>query len=170
MQAAPGGSDKTVVDPDASKAARSVQSPAPGVLPSATSQPSADGIFTNGVLTVSGVDPDNQTAPAKFSKRTDPADQLPIAGYALRHLTSDQRSRLFQALDKPMAISGTKPAIEPVIGTELTSAIVLHSLQALPDEVTRGIPELMGLVFVRDGNKILLASPTMQRVLAVLER
>ena len=53
MQPAPGGSSKTIVDPDA-KSAPVVQSPGPGVLPSATSQPSADGIFTNGVLSVSG--------------------------------------------------------------------------------------------------------------------
>jgi len=170
MQAAPGGSTKTVVDPDVAKTAPVVQSPGPGVLPSATSQPSADGIFQNGVLTVSGVDPDNQTAPAKFSKRTDTADQLPIAEYALRHLSADQRSRILQALYKPMAISDNTPAIEPAIGAELTSGIVLHSLQPLPDELTRGIPELTGLAFVLDGSKILLASPTMQRVLAVLEK
>ena len=170
MQAAPGGSSKTIVDPDAAKTAPVVQSPGPSVLPSATSQPSADGIFENGVLTVSGVDPDNQTAPAKFSKRTDAADRLPIAAYALQHLSTDQRSRIFQALHKAMAISGNTPAIEPVVGAELNSGIVLHRLQPLPDELTRDIPELTGLAFVRDGNKILLASPTMQRVLAVVEK
>ena len=168
MQAAPGGSSKTIVDPDAAKTAPVVQSPGPGVLPSATSQPSADGIFQNGVLTVSGVDPDSQTAPAKFSKRTDAADQLPIAAYALQHLSPDQRSRIFQALYKAMAISGNTPAIEPVIGAELTYRIVIQ-LQPLPDELTRDMTELRGLAFVRNGNKILLASPTMQRVLAVFE-
>ena len=170
MQAAPGGSSKTIVDPDAAKTAPVVQSPSAGVLPSATSQPSADGISVNGVLTVSGVDPDNQTAPAKFSKRTDAADQLPIAAYALQHLSPDQRSRIFLALHKAMAISGNTPTIEPVIGAELNFVIVLHHLQPLPDELTRDIPELRGLAFVRNGNKILLASPTMQRVLAVVEK
>ena len=165
MQAAPDGSAKTIVDPDAAKTA-----PGPGVLPSATSQPSADGIFRNGVLTVSGVDPDNQTAPAKYSKRTDAADQLPIAAYALRHLSPEQRSRIFQALHRAMAISGSTPAIEPVIGAELASGIVLHSLQPLPDELTRDISELTGLAFAGDGNKVLLVSPTMQRVLAVVEK
>ena len=163
MQAAPAGSDKTVVDP-AAKTAPVVQS-----LPSAIAH-SADGIFQNGVLTVSGADPDNQTAPAKFSKRTDAADQLSIAEYALRHLSLDQRSRILQALDRPMAITANKPAIDPVIGAELTSGIVLHSLQPLPGELTRAIPELTGLAFVRDGDKILLASPTMQRIVAVVEK
>lgn len=170
MQAAPGGSTKTIVDPDAAKTAPVVQSPGPGVLPSATPQPSADGIFTNGVLTVAGADPDSQTAPAKFSKRTDAADQLPIAAYTLRHLSPDQRSRIFQALHKAMAISGNTLAIEAVIGAELPSGIALHSLQPLPDELTRDMPELTALAFVHDGNKILLASPTMQRVLAVVEK
>jgi hypothetical protein len=170
MQAAPGGSTKTIVDPDAAKTAPVAQQPAPGPQPSATPQPSADGIFTNGVLTVAGADPDSQTAPAKFSKRTDVADQLPIAAYALRHLSSDQRSRIFQALHKAMAISGNTLAIEAVIGAELPSGIALHNLQPLPDELTRDMPELTGLAFVRDGNKILLASPTMQRVLAVVEK
>ena len=69
-----------------------------------------------------------------------------------------------------MAISGSTPAIEPVIGAELASGIVLHSLQPLPDELTHDIPELTGLAFVGDGNKVLLVSPTMQRVLAVIEK
>ncbi len=169
MQAAPEGSDKTVVDPDASRATQGAQSPPPGVLRSATSQPS-DGIFSNGVLAFPGVDPDNQTAPAKFSKRTDTADQLAIAGYALRHLSDVQRSSIFQALHKPMAISNGKPAVDPTVGAEITSDIALHSLRALPEEITRGIPELAGLAYVLDGNTVVLASPTMQRVLAVIEK
>ena len=72
-----------------------------------------------------------ETAPgsncsAKYSKRTDAAGQLPIAAYALRHLNPEQRSRIFQALHRAMAISGSTPAIEPMIGAELTSGIVLH--------------------------------------------
>lgn len=168
MQAAPAGSDKTLVDP-ATKTAPVGQSPGAGAPPSAIAH-SADGIFQNGVLTVSGADPDNQTAPAKFSKRADAADQLSIAEFALRHLSPDQRSRILQALDKPMAITTSKPAIDLVIGAELTSGVVLHSLQPLPGELTRAIPELTGLAFVRDGAKILLASPTMQRIVAVVEK
>ena len=169
MQAAPDGSKKTIVDPGVAKKDPVAQSPATGPQPSATPQPSADGIFQNGVLTVTGADPDNQTAPAKFSKRTDAADQFPIAAYALKHLTADQRSRIYQALHKSMGISGTTPVIEPVVGALISADIVLHSLEPLPDELTRDIPELKGLAFVRDGNKILLASLTMQRVLAVIE-
>jgi hypothetical protein len=163
MQAAPAGSDKTVVDPGAAKTAPVGQSAGAGA-----GTPSSDGIFRNGVLAVPGVDPDNQTAPAKFSARTDAADHLPIAEYALRHLSLDQRNRIVQALGKPMAIMASKPAVEPVIGAELTWGSVLHDLQPLPGELTRAIPELIGLVFVREGDKILLASPTMQRVVAIV--
>jgi hypothetical protein len=165
MQSAPGGSKKTVVDPEGSKKDSAAQFPA---QPGATRRPSADGIFQNGVLTVRGADPDNQTSPAKFSRRTDAADQLPIAAYALRHLGPDQRSRIYQALHKLTGISAHMP--EPVVGAEISADVVLHSLQRMPDELTRDIPELKGLAYVRDGNKVLLASPTMHRVLAVIER
>jgi len=166
MQAAPDGSRKTVVDPEAAKKEPVAQSPP---QPSATPRPSADGIFQKGVLTVTGADPDNQTAPAKFSKRTDAADQLPIAAYALKHLGTDQRDRIYQALHKSMGISGNTPAVEPVVGAEISADVVQHGLQSLPDEIIRGIPELRGLGFVRDGNRLLIVSPTMHRVLAVIE-
>jgi hypothetical protein len=172
MQSAPGGSQKTVVDPEAGKKDSAAQLPP---QPSATRQPSADGIFQNadgifqnGVLTVPGANPDNQAAPAKFSKHTDAADQLPIAAYALRHLGPDQRSRIHQALHKSMGISGHVP--EPVVGAEISADVVFHGLQPIPDELTRDIPELKGLAYVQDGNKVMLASPTMHRVLAVIER
>jgi hypothetical protein len=66
MQSAPDGSRKTVVDPEAAKKDPVAQSPTPS-QPSA--QASSAGIFENGVLTVTGADPDNQAAPAKFSTR-----------------------------------------------------------------------------------------------------
>jgi len=169
MQAAPDGSRKTVEEPSGSKAEPRTKSAAPASQPSAAPQPSAVGIFEKGVLTVAGADPDNQTAPAKYSKRTDAADQVPIAGYALQHLNRDQRSRIYQALHKSMAIAGKAPAIEPVVGAEISSDVVFHALQPLPDEMTRAMPELRGLGYVRDDNTVLLVSPTMQRVLAVLE-
>jgi hypothetical protein len=166
MQSAPGGSTKTVVDPEAAK-----KNPgAEASHPRPNAQPSAVGIFQDGVLTVTGVDPDNQTAPAKFSKRTDAADQLPIAAYALKHLSSDQRGRIYRDLHRSMAISGKTPAVELVIGAEISADVVLHSLQPIPDTLARDIPELSGLAFVREGNKLLLASPTMHRVLAVIEQ
>lgn len=169
MQSAPGGSRKTVEEPAAGKAEPRAKSAAPAAQPSSSPQPSAAGIFEKGVLTVAGADPDNQTAPAKHTKRTDEADRLPIAGYALRHLDREQRSRIYQALHKPMGLSGKAPEVEPVVGAEIGTGAVLPALQPLPDEITRGIPELKGLGYVRDDSTVLLVSPTMHRVLAVLE-
>ena len=167
MQSAPGGSRKTVVDPEAAKKDPVAQSPASSE-PSA--QASVRGIFENGVLTVPGADPDNQAAPAKFSKRTDAADQLPIAAYALKHLTPEQRSRIYQGLHKSMGISTNTPAIEPVVGAEISADIVFHSLQPLPNDIVRNLPELKDLAFVRDGDKVLIVSPTMHRVLGVIDQ
>src|SRR5262245_30300509 len=48
-------------------------------------------ILNDGVLTVAGAPSDSQTAPAKFSKRTDAADKLPIAAYSLLDLGGQQR-------------------------------------------------------------------------------
>jgi hypothetical protein len=169
MQAAPGGSSKTVVDPDAKdkgSQAADTASPAgnkqePGTDPTA--------VFRNGVLTAPGVDPDGQTAPAKFSKRTDAADQLPIAAYALKHLTPKQRASIYGTLHKPMAIGGDAPPTYAFVGAEIPTQVALTGLEPLPDEITSAMPELKDLVFVRSGNQILLASPTMHRILAVLE-
>jgi hypothetical protein len=169
MQAAPDGSRKTVEEPSDTKGPSRAQSAAPAPQPSSVPQPSAVGIFERGVLTVAGADPDNQTAPAKYSKRTDAADQLPIAEYALKHLNRDQRSRIYLSLHKSMAISGKAPEVERIVGAEINSNVVLQALQALPDDITRDIPELKGLGYVRDDNTVLIVSPTMHRVLAVLE-
>jgi hypothetical protein len=166
MQSAPNGSRKTVVEPEAAKKDPMAQSPAPS---QPSTQASARGIFENGVLTVPGADPDNQTAPAKFSKRTDAADQLPIAAYALKHLTPEQRSRIYQGLHKSMGISSNTPVIQPVVGAEISADIVFHRLQPLPNELVHNLTELKGLAFVRDGDKVLIVSPTMHRVLAVIE-
>jgi uncharacterized membrane protein len=42
-------------------------------------------------------------------------------------------------------------------------------MQPLPDEIMAAIPELKGLAFVRGGDAVLVTSPTMHRVLAVIE-
>ena len=166
MQSAPDGSSKTVVDPGASKNEPS-QSKAADKGPSETATPSADRIFQNGVLTVPGTDPDNQAAPAKYSRRTDASDQLPIAAYALKHLSNEQRSRILTGLRRDMAMTGSAD-VEPVIGAEVPT--MPQGLQQLPDEIVKDLPELRGLAVVRGGDKILLISPTMQRVLAILEQ
>jgi hypothetical protein len=93
-------------------------------------------ILSNGVLTVPGAQRDLETAPAKFSDRTNAADQLPIAAYALRHLTAEQRDHLYRALQKPMALSGETWAEDfAVVGAEIPTAVSLNGLEPLPAEL-----------------------------------
>jgi hypothetical protein len=168
MQAAPGGSSKTVVDPD-SKKGGTAESGEKNEQASKTPAASPTDAFRNGILTVPGALQDSETAPAKSTKRTDDADQLPIAAYALRHLSGEQRSRIHSALRKAMAMSGSAPALNATVGAEVPTDAILSALVPLPDAVVSDMPELKGLSYVRMGDKILIASPTMHRVLAVLE-
>ena len=163
MQAAPDGSSKSIVDPGVAEKKPSARA---DKGPSATAPPSADTILQNGILTVPGVDPDNQTAPGKFSRRTNASDQLSIAAYALKHLNNEQRSRILTGLRRDMAITGSAQ-VEPSIGAEVPT--MPQGLQQLPDQIIGDLPELRGLAAVRADDKILIISPTMHRVLAVLE-
>jgi hypothetical protein len=124
-------------------------------------------ILNNGVLTVPGASQDNQTAPAKFSKRTDEADKLPIAAYTLRHLSGQQRDRLYSALHKAMALSGEQLGDLSEVGAEV-SASTLKGLEPLPEQLLFELPELKSLVFARVGDKIVLIDPVQHRVLTVV--
>lgn len=124
-------------------------------------------ILNNGVLTVPGVSPDSQTAPAKFSKRTDEADKLPIAAYSLRHLSGQQRDRLYSALHKAMALSGEQVRDLSEVGAGVPAS-TLTGLEPLPEQLLSELPELKSLVFGRAGDKIVLVDPVQHRVLAVI--
>ena len=127
-------------------------------------------VFVNGELAVPGAQPDSQTAPAKFSERTNNADQLPIAAYALGHLTSEQRSTISRKLHEQLALSGQVDApADTVVGSEISTDVALHGLQAIPNEVASEFPELRQLMFARAASRILLVNPRMGRVLAVLD-
>ena len=126
-------------------------------------------IFNNGVLTVPGAPQDSQTAPAKFSKRTDDADKLPIAAYTLSHLSGQQRDRLQSALHKQMALSGEELGGLAEVGAEVPSSVTLKDLEPLPEQLVSELPELKSLVFARFGDKIVLVDPVLHRVLAVVQ-
>jgi hypothetical protein len=127
-------------------------------------------VLVNGVLAVPGALADSQTAPAKFSERTNNADQLPIAAYSLGHLASEQRSSIFSTLDGQLALSGQVEApVDVVVGSEVSADVALHGLQPIPEEVASQLPELRQLAFARAGSKIVLVNPNLHRVLAVLD-
>src|SRR5262245_8900532 len=124
-------------------------------------------IFNNGVLTVPGAPQDSQTAPAKFSQRTDATDKLPIAAYTLRHLGGQERDRIYSALHKPMALSDEQLGALAEVGAEV-SASVLTRLEPLPEQLLSELPELKTLIFGRIGDKIVLIDPVQHRVIAVV--
>ena len=127
-------------------------------------------ILKNGVLTVPGAPQDSQTAPAKFSKRTDEADKLPIAAYTLRHLLSgQQRDRLYSALHTPMALSGEQLGDLSEAGAEV-SASALKGLRPLPEQLLTQFPELKSLAFAGIGDKIVLVDPVQHRVVALVNQ
>jgi hypothetical protein len=126
-------------------------------------------VFVNGVLTAPGAQADSETAPAKHSARSAKADELPIAAYALRHLSTEQKERIYRALHQSMAIMGGAAAADfSIVGAEVPTEVALEQLQQLPRELVSEMPELGGLAFTRTADKVLLVSPTMHRVLAVI--
>lgn len=130
---------------------------------------SAGPVFADGMLNVPGAQPDSQTAPAKFSKRSDEADQLPIAAYALRHLSQEQRDRIEQALRR-QALSGAPRGQEfDAVGAEIPSSAMLAETEPVPHQLVAELPELKDLRVVRSGQRILLVSATLHRILAILE-
>jgi hypothetical protein len=127
-------------------------------------------ILNNGVLTVPGAPQDSQTAPAKFSKRSDEVDKLSIAAYALIQLSTQQRARLHDALNKPVALSDEELGGLPEVGAEIPASSPLKRLEPLPEQVVSELPELKSLFFVRVRHKIVVVDPALHRVLAVLNQ
>jgi hypothetical protein len=125
-------------------------------------------ILNNGVLTVPGAPQDSQTAPAKFSKRTDEADKLSIAAYALIQLSTQQRDRIYSALNKPMALSDEQLGGLSEVGAEVPASVTLRGLEPLPEQFVSELPELKSLFFAKVGEKIVLVDPIQHRVLGVL--
>jgi hypothetical protein len=129
-----------------------------------------EAVLVNGILSVPGAQQDSQTAPAKFSERSNVADQLPIAAYALRHLSEDQRRGIYKTLETRLALSSeTSAASSSVVGSEIPTEVALHGLMPLSEELVSKLPELRNMAFARAGNKMLLVDPSLRLVLAVLE-
>src|SRR5437762_245931 len=57
-----------------------------------------DAVFVNGALNVPGAPADSQTVPAKFSKRNDAIDNLPIMAMPELAFTNEQRRSIIDAV------------------------------------------------------------------------
>jgi hypothetical protein len=126
-------------------------------------------VLVNGVLSVPGAMTDVDTAPAKFSARTNADDQVPIAGYRLKHLTSEQRSEIVQALgsQREAPAAGDNGA-HATIGAEIPSSIAEAKLTPVPESLTDKFPGLRGTGFMRTAGKVLVVDLDDSRVVGVL--
>src|SRR5215470_2868053 len=126
-------------------------------------------VFVNGVLAVPGASTDVDTAPAKHSARTDQDDQIPIAGYRLKKLDTQQLQQIAQELgsqrDAPTAASGGRYA---VIGAEIPADTALKGLSLMPQALADQFTELRGTAFMRAGSKIVIVDPKNNVVIGVL--
>ena len=131
--------------------------PGPNATPPQAQDHPADA--GNAVQPVPGAMPGSETVPSTISEKNAADDKLITTAYTFKNLTDEQRQAVFQALkDKP-----TSGAFNAEVGTELPFSI---DLQAVPDEVTRQVPQTMGYQYVVADNRVLLVSPPTRIVVA----
>lgn len=123
-------------------------------------------VFVNGVLSVPGAMTDVDTAPAKHSARTNADDQVPIAGYRLKHLTSEQRSEIVQALGSER--EARSDGAHATIGAEIPSGVAEATVRPMPASLTDKFPGLRGTGFMRTAGKVLVVDLDDNRVVGVL--
>jgi hypothetical protein len=191
MQSAPEGSSKTIVEPNAPNAQPAPNQTAKDTVPPATDkseasragtqEPSAKvegtakddkASFDKGTLSAPGAPQDVDTAPAKFSARTNADDALPIAAYALRHLTDDQRRAIVASVRSEKAAKAGPGSNDDFakIGAFVPTAVALSGLSPLPESIAANIPEMKTVMFAQAGDKLLLINPRTRVVIAVLPR
>lgn len=121
------------------------QEPKPETPPPASTEP----VFVNGALNVPGAAADGQTVPAKFSKRNNALDKLPIMAYPLT-LNDEQRRAIRDSV---------RAAAKPVVNIEARVTEELpNSVQAydLPEAIVAAMPSVRGFKYVPLKDKILL--------------
>jgi hypothetical protein len=102
-----------------------------------------------------------QTIPAKFSKRNDVLDRLPIMAWPLR-LTDEQRKQIYDAVmaEKSSPVAGAD-ALKPA--SELSPNQALNEMRPLPESV-RGIADVSRLYYIKAKDKVLLIEPNVRTV------
>jgi hypothetical protein len=139
----------TVPTPEGGKADAQPTSPGPGSTASAEPAPSGPiGSF-------------GETIPAKFSKRNDILDRVPIMAWPLP-LTDQQRKQVYDAVmaDQSQPVAGAD-ALKPA--SELSTDQALNGMRPLPDSV-RNIEGLGKLQYIKANNKVLLVEPSTRTV------
>ena len=102
-----------------------------------------------------------QTIPAKFDRRNDILDRVPIMAIPLP-LNDQQRKQIFDAVmaDKTQLVAGAD-ALKPA--SELSPNQALNGMHPLPESV-RGIDGVTRLYYVKAKGKVLLVEPASRTV------
>jgi hypothetical protein len=102
-----------------------------------------------------------QTIPAKFSKRNDLLDNVPIMALPLP-LTHEQRKQIYDAVmaEKSQPVEGAA-SLEPT--SELSPDQALNGMRPLPESV-RDIDGVSRLYYIKTKDKVLLIEPNVRTV------
>jgi len=102
-----------------------------------------------------------QTLPAKFSRRNDILDRVPIVAFPLP-LTDEQRKQIYDAVmaDTSQPVAGAD-ALKPA--SELSPNQALNGMHPLPEGV-RGIDGVTRLHYLKAKGKVLLVEPATRTV------
>jgi hypothetical protein len=102
-----------------------------------------------------------ETIPAKFSKRNDILDRVPIMAWPLP-LTDQQRKQVYDAVmaDQSPPVAGAD-ALKPT--SELSTEQALNGMRPLPESV-HSIEGLGKLQYLKANNKVLLVEPSTRTV------
>ena len=117
--------------------------------------------FVNGNWNVPGAPADSQTVPAKFSKRNDAIDRVPIMAMAVLSLTDEQKQAIaasVKAANSPVQTTTAKPA------EELPWTITVHDLG-----ISANDPALARMKIVRAQDRILLIDAPNRIVIGEIE-
>jgi hypothetical protein len=128
--------------------------------PSSQIPTNSNAVFVDGKLNVPGAPEDSQTVPAKFSKRNNSIDKLPIMAMPLA-LTDEQKHRIADSVAKePEQQISAKPADMLPADTPVVE---------LPKEVA-DIPAVNALKAIPTHDKVLLVNPTNMVVVAEIAK
>jgi hypothetical protein len=139
-------------DGQGDKAAHSTAGRAGAEEPGSHAPTQDTAVFVNGALNVPGASADSQTVPAKFSKRNDAIDHVPIMAMQVLAFSNEQKRSIIDAVhgvNTPVQSTSAKPAEELPIG------ITVQDWPAAASD-----PAFAKLKYVRAHDRILLVEPT----------
>jgi hypothetical protein len=95
---------------------------------------------------------------------------LPIAAYALKHLSDEQRRAISDAVGDEGRTPATPDAGYARVGAQVPTPVALSGLNSMPEKIISSIPEMSDVMFARAADKIVLINPRTRVVIGVVER